>query len=939
MRASWSAVLVTLITTSPLLRSTEGQAAGELDLQIELRDAGQMVAPGAVYPGELTFVLRRQAPGRTTGQLVITPPPQAVVDGSTSFPFELGTGEWRLPFHVALPASSRRHDFLVEVFCDTPGGLPVARPEAAILTDLSLVVAPRWWVIGPFDSARGKGFDTPYPPEKSRDLKLLCKGLRGRPAAFEPLPGEALRDDGFVDLTRVFEPHVWVTAYAMCRVSVPAETPARLLLGSDDSITAWISHRKVHAWNGYRIAAPGEDTVPVTLPSGESWLLLKIGQGDGGWGFYADIDAGQGKSPEGLRWEMGLTRVLETDPRVEIRSCRSQSAEIAWRTPEPSPAKLILTPAVNGRVKPIVGVANPSAMLSPRPGGRRLSARCDRLSTRHVVTVEGLEPSCRYTIQLDPAAETPQPLRAFTTEPLQGRMLYLHLRLVALLFTNVTEAPSSDEPGANEPAPREEITRVLREMQAVTLFYWINSGMRLFLDVTYLEDPTPQVVAPDTPYGIGSSGEATARLQAVLAERGLEPGDFDGALFVSFDRHFAEGRWHYPPSGGGTYGPLPPFNIGSSAWKSGSHNGWLFCHEFHHQLDALFHASGWPDYLFNHFQPWDGTAHRHGEHWDGNAWILREWAGHVTREQPFGPRPGRLGFRYLTSLWGEVAEATDRDGDNFPDAAPQLPLDERRFGSSLARVDSDGDGLDDLAEAMACEWVDYGLDEVWAGPPERHRAKPTEPDSDGDGLVDGEDPYPLYPFKPQVESGPVTVNGKCEADEWQHFARFEDELFKGDFYLRWDESRFAIAFEGERAPMRMHILLDLDDDGWFCGSDNYDIWIQPGGGRHAEDAFHATGAGTFAIALHNAGVTGRWPFYDAAAFAGGLPQYAQSLDATYTFELALPRSEAHGLELEAGERIGLLIAIDPGESHPRPGQAGLLTLFEPHTFFAVELSE
>jgi hypothetical protein len=55
--------------------------------------------------------------------------------------------------------------------------------------------------------------------------------------------------------------------------------------------------------------------------------------------------------------------------------------------------------------------------------------------------------------------------------------------------------------------------------------------------------------------------------------------------------------------------------------------------------------------------------------------------------------------------------------------------------------------------------------------------------------------------------------------------------------------------------------------------------------------------------------------------------------------IKVPRNATNGVELAAGERLGLLLAVAPRGGPQRPEQTGMLTVFEPHRFVAVTLRE
>jgi hypothetical protein len=96
--------------------------------------------------------------------------------------------------------------------------------------------------------------------------------------------------DNKIDLlNEVFPPGATqVVAYAFAVVYSPTTRYVQLRLGSDDGIEAWLNSNladnNVYACRG---ASPDQDIIPVTLNQGYNYLLLRVGNGVGDWGFYS----------------------------------------------------------------------------------------------------------------------------------------------------------------------------------------------------------------------------------------------------------------------------------------------------------------------------------------------------------------------------------------------------------------------------------------------------------------------------------------------------------------------------------------------------------------------------------------------------------------------------------------------------------------------------
>jgi hypothetical protein len=149
-------------------------------------------------------------------------------------------------------------------------------------------------------------------------------------------------------------------------------------------------------------------------------------------------------------------------------------------------------------------------------------------------------------------------------------------------------------------------------------------------------------------------------------------------------------------------------------WGPDSFNRY-FEHEFLHALRSIFKQSGHTDIPLLHNQVFFRFVN--GE----NASYPRWWLGNFSDAEYFDPTLG----------WGSVEVFKDRDGDGVPDYSPygdELSITEESLGSSTSHIDTDGDGLSDLEEAIA------GL---------RGGTDPNHPDTDRDGLIDGSDPDPF----------------------------------------------------------------------------------------------------------------------------------------------------------------------------------------------------
>ena len=150
-----------------------------------------------------------------------------------------------------------------------------------------------WKIAGPY-TQQGKGstelFNVAFQPEKNpekAEWRVVHQGVdRDNPYIFDL--SEILGGDNRV-------------AYLRTHVHSPEARKARLEIGSDDGVKAWLNGKVVHENNTGRGVTPGQDKAQVSLQKGWNTLMLKITQGGGGWGACARIRGPQGGEIEGLR--------------------------------------------------------------------------------------------------------------------------------------------------------------------------------------------------------------------------------------------------------------------------------------------------------------------------------------------------------------------------------------------------------------------------------------------------------------------------------------------------------------------------------------------------------------------------------------------------------------------------------------------------------------
>jgi len=151
-----------------------------------------------------------------------------------------------------------------------------------------------WQVAGPYRQA-GKDyaalFDVAFPPEVGDGSGADWRTL---PAATDP------QRPWLMDLLKTLGGEQCV-AYARTWIRSDKDQAARLELGTDDGVKAWLNDQQIYALNTARALHPGSDRVNVTLHSGWNRLLLKVTQNNQGWEFCARFLKPDGSHLEGLQ--------------------------------------------------------------------------------------------------------------------------------------------------------------------------------------------------------------------------------------------------------------------------------------------------------------------------------------------------------------------------------------------------------------------------------------------------------------------------------------------------------------------------------------------------------------------------------------------------------------------------------------------------------------
>ncbi|MCZ7648978.1 MAG: hypothetical protein M5U26_27605 [Planctomycetota bacterium] len=155
-----------------------------------------------------------------------------------------------------------------------------------------------WLFLGPFQDEKAGAWET-VAKDGRPDFAATYKDGE-RDVAWRTLFKPA--DFGPIDLAKALSPNVNAYVYAAALVKVEKEVAGRLLLGSDDGIVVWIDGQEVHRHEIERGLTPDEDKVQVALKAGEHLVVVRVNQGEGGWGFSARLAGEDDRALPGVVW-------------------------------------------------------------------------------------------------------------------------------------------------------------------------------------------------------------------------------------------------------------------------------------------------------------------------------------------------------------------------------------------------------------------------------------------------------------------------------------------------------------------------------------------------------------------------------------------------------------------------------------------------------------
>jgi len=145
-----------------------------------------------------------------------------------------------------------------------------------------------WLLCGPFPNIKWQGRETDYLIPMGGEL------------AVRPIPGDEFKAGNGrimrwskysspifskINLADVYEKNTEVVTYAFCRIESPEDKKVRATFGSNDGIQIFLNGQRVFKKYAKRSLILDEDKIYLDLKKGTNYLLLKIDQNKGDWGF------------------------------------------------------------------------------------------------------------------------------------------------------------------------------------------------------------------------------------------------------------------------------------------------------------------------------------------------------------------------------------------------------------------------------------------------------------------------------------------------------------------------------------------------------------------------------------------------------------------------------------------------------------------------------
>jgi putative membrane-bound dehydrogenase-like protein len=168
---------------------------------------------------------------------------------------------------------ARRHEL-------APALLPELRTIYAGLKPVT-----EWRVAGPFPIAAPPVLDA----NQAIDPKARFEGAGGRHVTWRSV--KPVDPNGLLDLGRTYSHDDDLAAFAYAEIPSPADRPAQMAVGSDDTLTVWLNGKEVYKFSDRRGFDHEQARFDVTLKKGTNRVLICCGNRGGPWQYAVAVTA------------------------------------------------------------------------------------------------------------------------------------------------------------------------------------------------------------------------------------------------------------------------------------------------------------------------------------------------------------------------------------------------------------------------------------------------------------------------------------------------------------------------------------------------------------------------------------------------------------------------------------------------------------------------
>lgn len=164
----------------------------------------------------------------------------------------------------------------------------------------------QWYVIGPFDGQKMKGFKTVYPPEKKVDVQESLDGKDGKKLPWKRIDVKETTSGRFpalVDLRQPLGDAEDAVAYGWTTFKVDTAGEVEFRGGADDNLSVWVNGERAFGFEEYRNGVRlDRHRFKVRLKAGVNTVLVKVCQApvtatnrEPNWEFLLRVCDGSGK--------------------------------------------------------------------------------------------------------------------------------------------------------------------------------------------------------------------------------------------------------------------------------------------------------------------------------------------------------------------------------------------------------------------------------------------------------------------------------------------------------------------------------------------------------------------------------------------------------------------------------------------------------------------